>query len=100
MTSRPSCRPPARRSRGRAAPLDAVVGVADPDFVVDEREAGPAVLAALGAEHGMRAKDVKVPWQALQKEVPRELLDGEDVNKTRAAVKAVGGQRPEHGLGG
>ncbi|THU51887.1 hypothetical protein C4D60_Mb06t35800 [Musa balbisiana] len=84
----------------RAAPLHPVVGVTDPDFVVGEREPGPAVLAAVGAEHGMRAQDVEVRGQQLEEEVPGELLDGEDVNEQRAAAETLDGQRPEHGLGG
>ncbi|OAY75645.1 hypothetical protein ACMD2_26581 [Ananas comosus] len=72
--------------------VEAVVGVGEADLVVDEGEAGPAVLGGLGAEHGVGAEDVEVRGEELEEEVLGELLDGEDVDEEGAAAEALEGE--------
>ncbi|OAY64162.1 hypothetical protein ACMD2_13512 [Ananas comosus] len=82
------------------AAVEAVVGVGEADLVVDEGEAGPAVLGGLGAEHGVGAEDVEVRGEQLEEEVLGELLDGEDVDEEGAAAEALEGEGAEDALGG
>lgn len=70
-------------------PLSTVAVVPNADLLKDEREACPAILATLGSEHGVGAKDVEMGWEVLQKEIFWELLDGEDFSKEGVAAEAL-----------
>ena len=71
--------------------------LADPDFIEDQREAGPGAAARVGTKHRVGADDVEVSGERREHGALRVLFDAEDVDEEGGAPEALGGQGAEDG---